>query len=408
MRAVAYWLSLTLIFIIPWEALITLEGSRTLARIIGLLVLAFWVGGLVTKDKVRKLHPFHLAACLFVVWSAVSILWSVDADRTAIRISTYFQVLGLTVILWDLYTTPAALRAGLQAYVLGGYVAVSNTVYNYLTSTSSTYHRYTTTGSDPNYNGLIIALAIPVAWHLAVSGGDSKKDYVLRVLNYAYLPAATFAILLTASRSSVVFLLPAFLFVVASLSQLKLFARVSIFVVIIYALFTVQALAPQSSFQRLSTTEDSIAEASFGGRGDLWRGGIEIFLEHLLLGTGSGTFDTAARQVFYTDRDPHNTFVSVLVEVGIIGFVLFIFMLGMAVRAVMHQPRWVSRMWLTVFLIGALGCFINTMENRKPFWLLLSLMVVGAGISVQRDESRLCLQSPAKSIGLPKGELVNT
>ena len=128
-----------------------------------------------------------------------------------------------------------------------------------------------------------------------------------------------------------------------------------------------------------------------------------------MLGTGSGTFDTAAaRQFFYTDQDPHNTFVSVLVEVGIIGFVLFIFMLGMAVHAVMHQPRWVSRMWLTVFLIGALGCFINTMESRKPFWLLLSLMVVGSGISVQRDESRLCLESPAKSIGLPKGELVNT
>ena len=37
----------------------------------------------------------------------------------------------LVFILWDLYTTRSALLAGLQAYILGAYVAVGSAVNNY-------------------------------------------------------------------------------------------------------------------------------------------------------------------------------------------------------------------------------------------------------------------------------------
>ncbi len=47
MRTVAYWLSLILIFVIPWENVIVIEGLGTVSRVTGLLVAAFCVATVV-------------------------------------------------------------------------------------------------------------------------------------------------------------------------------------------------------------------------------------------------------------------------------------------------------------------------------------------------------------------------
>ena len=331
MRTVAHWLSLILIFVIPWENSILVEGVGTASRAVGFVVAGFWVVTVVVTGRFRKLRRFHLVICLFVLWNIVSALWSVNVEESMIRIQSYLQQIGLVLILWDLYTTPAALKAGMQAYVLGAYVSVGNTVYNYLTG--SEVSRYTATGFNPNAIGFILALGIPVAWYLALAECDSKKDYMLKVLNYTYFPAATFAILLTASRGTLIAIVPAFFFVLWSLTRIKPFVRVLIFITTIWALFTLQTLIPQSSFQRLGTMSTVISSGEIHDiRADIWREGIAIFSEHPLLGVGSGAFETAARK---TKMPPHNTFLSVLVEVGLIGFILFTIILAMTVKKVL-------------------------------------------------------------------------
>jgi O-antigen ligase len=286
MRTIAFWLSLILIFMIPWENSVTIASLGTLIRVTGLLVAAFWVVTVLATGRFRKPHPFHLTVCLFVLWNVISAFWSVDVDWTVLRIQTYFQLAGLVLILWDLYTTPAALKAGLQAYVLGAYVSIGSTVANYLAgraaSDFSSWRRYTGAGLDANSLALILALGLPVAWHLAVSAGNSKKSDVFRLVNYAYIPPALFAILLTASRMGLLITVPAFLFILGTFTRLKLFSRALIFAALIGALFALQALVPQTSFDRLVTTGTSIATSDLGGRVDIWRQGMAVFSEHPL------------------------------------------------------------------------------------------------------------------------------
>jgi O-antigen ligase len=374
--------------------------GTTVSKTTGLLVAAFWVVTVVVTGGFRRPHPFHLVVYLFVLWNIVSAFWSFDVERTVDRILTYFQLTGLVFILWDLYTTPTALKAGLQAYVLGACVSIGSTVVNYLTGKEESYLRYAATGFNANDLGLTLALGIPVAWHLATSESDSKMTQVLRLVNYAYIPAAMLAILLTASRGSLVAAVPAFLFVLGSLTRLNLFLRVLILVALISALFALQPLVPPSSFQRLGTAGTSIAEGDLGGRVDIWREGIAVFSEHPLFGIGSGAFHTAVE----SGKSPHNSFLSVLAEVGMIGFVLFVIILAMTAYQAMHQPKWDARFWLTVLLVWAVGASVHAWEQRKPTWLFLGLAVVGAGLSARRDESRLRSESPVELKYLSKGE----
>ena len=393
MRTVAFWLSLTVIFMIPWEDMIHL-GDLTLARVTGLLVAGFWILTVVVTGRFRKPHPFHLAIALFLLWNVVSVFWSVDIDRTVVRLQTYFQLAGLVLILWDLYASSAALKAGLQAYVLGAYVASGATIANYLGGRELFTGRYAATGFNANDLGLTVALGIPVAWHLAVSKDDSKIAQRLRLANYAYIPVAVLAILLTGSRGSLIAALPAIFLVVASLPRLRLLERVLILAALIGAPFALWSLVPIASIQRLATTGSSIAQLDLGGRVGVWLQGIAVFSEHPLIGIGSGAFRSAVE----SGKSSHSTFLTTLVEVGIIGFLLFAVVATISVYHAMRHPRWDARFWLTLLLMLAVGNSAHNWVDRKPTWLFLSLVVVSASLGVRQVQSRIRAEYPAKFV----------
>lgn len=386
MRTTAFWLSLLLIFTVPMEEIAVFPGLGTISRLVGFLALVFWGASLVVTGRLRKPHPFHLATYYFVFWNVVSYFWSADFDMTMVRLKTYSQLVALTLILWDLYTTPAALKAGLQAYVLGAYVAAGSITANYLvgrdTFSHSLYHRYSGAGFNANDLALVLVLGLPVAWHLAVSVVESgRMSHVLRIANYAYIPVALFTILLTASRTALFSTLPAFLFILRRFSRLNLATRFLILAALTGSLFVLRHQVPQSSYYRLGTTITSIEEGDLGGRSAIWRRGLELFRERPLMGVGSCAFKSTV------GRPAHNAYVSVLVELGIIGFALFGLILAIVVRNAIHQLRWESGLWLTIILSWVIGASALGWEYRKQTWLFFSLVVASANLSVQKVES---------------------
>jgi hypothetical protein len=142
MRKIAFWLSLIMIFTIPWENLITVESLGTISRAMGYLVAAFWATTVVVTGRFRALHSFHGMVYVFMLWTVASVFWSVNVDKTIARFLTGLQLTVLIFMLWDLYITPAMLKAGLQAYVLGGFVSIASTIANYLSGITFYSKRY--------------------------------------------------------------------------------------------------------------------------------------------------------------------------------------------------------------------------------------------------------------------------
>jgi O-antigen ligase len=364
-----------MIFVLPWENSIAIGQVNVLTIGIGMLMAVVWLVS-VPLTGFRKPHLFHTAMFFFILWNSASYFWSVEVDATVKNIKTYVQLGILSWILWDLYTTPKALKAGLQAYVLGAYVAIGSTIFNYLKGPESTYTRYSATGFNPNDLGLILALGIPVAWHLAVSKTIGKENQALRLVNFGFVPAAILAILLTASRGSLIAAMPAFLFLLGSLTRLKLYQRVLLFAALTGTLFVLLPIVPQSSFQILGTTGTSIAEGDLTGRVDIWIDGIRVLSEHPIAGIGSGAFRWASE----SGKTAHNTFLSVLVEVGMIGFILFAAILAIAFYEAVHQPSGGSIFWLTILLVWAIGNSVHSWELRKITWLFLNLVIISASM----------------------------
>ena len=387
MRSIALALSLVFIFLVPWEGMVRLPLG-TFARFTGTILGVFWLGTVLVTGRLRKLGPFQVMVCLFVLWNILSVFWSENPNRSFAHSRTWAQMFLLVIILWDLYTTRVSLLAGLQAYILGAYVAVSSAVYNYFTGKVyyTNYQRFSAGETNPDGFGFIMALGIPVAWYLAGSINNYGIGRFLRILNYVYIPAALLGIALSGTRTALIASVVGMAFGLASLTRLRLIARIAIFVllssIILFLLPHVQTL---KSFQRLSTTGAELTSGDLNNRTNNWSEGLAAFAERPLLGVGSNMY----RSINSLGKVGHNSFVSVLVELGLIGFILFSIILGIAFVHAWRQPKWQSWFWLTVLTVWSIGAFTLTWESRKSTWLFLSFAVVSAAITNKQEEPAL-------------------
>ena len=397
MRKIAFLLSLMLIFIIPWEGVVRLPIG-TLAKAIGLGVGAFWLATVVATGQVRKPTPYHLMVFLFVIWNAVSVFWSANPTRTLGHVMTWIQLFLLIYILWDLYTTREALFAGLQAYILGAYVAFGSAVYNYFTGNVfyTNDQRFSSGDTNPDGFGFILALGVPVAWYLASLASTERASRFWRLVNYAYIPAAFFGIALSGTRTALIASIIGTAFGLALLTRLRLVARLAIFIIIASAILI---LLPQvqtlKSFQRLGTTGTELTEGDLNNRTNNWREGLTSFMEHPLLGVGGNMYRSVNN--FAKDNSGkvgHNSYLSVLVELGLIGFLLFGLILINVLMQARRQPKWEAWFWLTVLAVWGTGAFTLTWETRKSTWLFLTFVIVSAALSSQRYEATELVRNP--------------
>ena len=385
MRKIAFWLALVLLFMIPWENSVIVDGVGRISRLMGILVAAFWLGTVLATGKFRQLRPFHILVFLYFFWNSITILWSSDVSDTMDRITTYVQLFVFAWLIWDLFTTKEAIRAGLQAFVLGSYVSVIDTISNYFSGVSrGSTPRYAAEGFNANGLALIVALSLPIAWYLAISATSdgTKKTKLFSTVNFIYIPLGVFAVLLTASRTALIGMVPTFWFILGASAKLRFVDRLVISLFLGVALYFIQPLIPQTSLDRLSTTQTELTEGDLSGRRLIWEEALGVFENNSLIGTGSGTFKAA---VDFKDKSAHNTYLAILVESGAIGFGLFLLVVATSGYHLRYLPKWEALFWFTMLVVWAIGITTMSWEIKKPTWFLLNMVVVHAAVFRKPD-----------------------
>ena len=144
--------------------------------------------------------------------------------------------------------------------------------------------------------------------------------------------------------------------------------------------------------QRLATLPGELAGGTFHNRTRIWKAGVRLLQCHAALGVGAGAYPDAVAPSLGRSPIPdqpytaHNTFLSVLVETGAAGFLLFGALLAaLAFFAWMMAP-WERALWLTSLLVWIVGVSTLTWEHRKPTWLLFASIMAGWALIFQPGE----------------------
>jgi len=114
----------------------------------------------------------------------------------------------------------------------------------------------------------------------------------------------------------------------------------------------------------------------------LWAAGLDAFRNHPFLGVGSGAYGLTILKVadfsYMTgsaaNAVAHNTFLSILVELGVVGALLLFMLLASMVYSAIRM-RYLERcLWISLLLTWTIGVSALTWEYRKPTWFLFSLL----------------------------------
>ena len=102
-----------------------------------------------------------------------------------------------------------------------------------------------------------------------------------------------------------------------------------------------------------------------------------MFPLHPFLGVGSGAYGYSVIPIIGRSEDgpfvAHNTYLSILVECGLVGLLIVILLVLVLARHVAALPGARAIMWTFCLLTLATGMTSATWENYKAAWVLLSL-----------------------------------
>jgi O-antigen ligase len=160
-------------------------------------------------------------------------------------------------------------------------------------------------------------------------------------------------------------------------------------------------MIPVSVIERVQMTEDEEGEldGSSEGRLELWEFGLKLWQESPIWGTGAGVYNVKAREMDRRERtrDPHNMYIKVLVQWGLVGLFFFLWIYLRGLRLSWRLYRRSGDEWMKGLGLGFLLCIVANMVmnffhdaysyvNVMGFyWVWLGLIV--SALRIQQEEA---------------------
>jgi len=196
-----------------------------------------------------------------------------------------------------------------------------------------------------NYAAGKLGIFLPFAFFCIVNYRQSK-NYFQHSLSIIFTFSIMIAIFFTGSRmGGVIAVSSLLLFLIKEVKKLlrpKVTFIIIVIIVIILIIIFINLTIPikidipninytinsyKSLVYFITTGEEILGRNSLSTRSDMIRAGLNIFMDYPIFGVGIGNYKFVApryifiRQIYYS----HNTVVTILSELGIVGFLFFIF-----------------------------------------------------------------------------------
>lgn len=365
--------------LVPLDDVLTIPGGGTLPRVLGLASV-----GAIALYTVRKRRlsspPLALYLILaFFLWVLLEMTRSPDLDQAARTAQTFLLLVTLYAVTAVAPITEAQFRTICASIVAGGVVASLYGIYLFHQHPEMVAHavgRLTITmnGRILDPNDFADALLAPFAFALVGLLHARRPAHLM-------LWFAAVALILTA--------------ILASLSREALLALVLVVAVLVWFSrrraigfglgLAATAAVPLLFPAILARMSDGLSTGG-AGRTSIWHVDVKAFLQHPILGWGTGgsihAYDRNYLSVFQPyiagwSRPPHNTLLFLGVELGVVGMLLFFAALVASLRPLADvkrgDPLYDLRVALTASAAALLvaATFVD-LSPAKHFWLIFA------------------------------------
>lgn len=379
-----------------------LVGGITIAKAIGLVTLGAWLVRFPFSANRRLILPQQAwLTVLLLAFGLLSIFWATDEQVIVRRVIMGAGLLGTFVVIVNIVDSPAKLQRVSSVIAIAGLVAglLALNIYFFGELFESELQRARIVpGQNPN---VFAASLIPAFALFSIMVMRQQEPIQRMTWSLGHL-VVTVSVLLSMSRG-VMIALAAVLVLALVLARYPR-QRILLFLLTLGEVAIVIFLNPEF----LGRVESLVTvEARGAGRLDIWLTALTMISTHPVRGVGLSNFPivffdyfrrTPGVQRHFTEmKTPHNIYLGMLAELGIIGFVILAGILGASVVSAMRARhdayqktkgrylQFASDIWL-LGLVGLLvEGFLQDIFFRKFFWLGLGLVEVMKQLSSQEE-----------------------
>jgi O-antigen ligase len=309
-------------FTVPFSSLFLVAKGVTLSWLIGAVTGPILLGYGLGAKRLRMPPVTAFWWGLFAAWTSASISWAIDADKSMERlpsvISLFLLYLAASSIRFETGQRSAVVGMTIAGGVVAAMFAISQFAQGIGWAGIPVRASLIIGDRSANPNDFASSLLLP----LALSIGAFLSATVRRRRMIAATAAATLAlcILLTMSRGTL-------LAVAAVMLTFAWRVRIQKRILIPVGILLVPlAFLPGQFYGRLAESFSSRGQ----GRFDIWEVAVQIIRKYGVFGAGLENFRLAYNQfagyagVFRGfDRDPHNIYLQMVSETGVVGLLLF-------------------------------------------------------------------------------------
>lgn len=391
--ALPFWFESLALLIIPFEEALALSIGSML-RIVNFMTLATGIMYLRFRNKRAVINANTARLLMFYLWMVVSVIWCQYDGLYLDRLSTYSLGLALIVVLQLLEPNQRERDLLVASLWISGVIASMTILY----STSLTVNvggretiKLFGRQVDPNYLAfsLVLSSVINVCYLLSCKYKTGTK--VGLGLTQFILASAIVALGSRGAFLSTVVVMAAII-LLAQYQKNAFFKKVLLIgCALSIALVFYQGVLETGGEMSRFTIDNLLGRGEYGTakRTEIWSYAVEQFKTRPMLGFGMGSAPYAIKAV-YRFVGTHNSYLMILLEYGLIGFMLFCVWQILWLRSLCRRKNRVY------FFMGlAILCFIMFIEGfpTKAFWGVHIVMFTGTckqPFLLTNGEEQLC------------------
>lgn len=398
-------LGLAIFIVITFLESVSGVGDLSAAKLAGGLLVLGWAGATLTEEgsgrQLLRDHPLAAAAILTLgAWATMSALWAELPDEALGGAQRWILNLAMFPIVYTAIREPRHVRWVFGLFVFGALLSAGLGVMG-AASAPTEAARLEGSGVNANELGLLLVVAAILAGAL---GASRELPGPVRAAAWGASGLSLVALVSTASRGALVGLVVALL--VAPLLAgrgRRMFVVAMVGMAVAAAGSYAVALAPTEDLERITE-----ADATGTGRTEIWTIGWRMVQDRPVLGVGADNYGTSTiqyllqpggltRSEFFVDQDKvaHNVYLQVIAELGVIGLLLFLAVVGFSLRELwLAAGRFARRgertldllsRALLIALCGHLAAWTFSSDiYSKQLWLLLAMAVAIGALSRSR------------------------
>jgi O-antigen ligase len=369
-----------LYFLVPMEIIIRLNENFTFSKVIGVGIVLSYI--LTRLKEGIKLSGALKGLLVFAIYSLFSVAWALSNFFALVSVLTLILHIGLIVILANTVKSINVFKLMLWALLFGCCLASVLLIFG-IAAPSEAWgtERASFEGTNPNILGAIFALGILGGIYLFFNARIIGKSLSLFLILLVGL-----GVLHTQSRSALGGLFLAIMFGLALSGRGK--TRLLYLVLIVFGsvgayigyhiILNSDILNPKAK-RRL---QESRYDLEKSGRLDFWRQGISYIKQRPVQGFGYGNFPVKQGGGVSLGRSAHNAFISITVELGLVGLSTLLFVYFMLLRGSIEirspSLKWLCLSFLSFNLVNGLT---HTSYIQKDFWFSIGFVVLGSILS---------------------------